>query len=426
MSDGQIDGKFVITNGGVTQGIAKELGLSSSDCKKLGSIWLEIINEFDNPDNMKVQNNNNVNPNSGNNYLVHQNAAVQFSKECWNKIVGLVNNALGKNIQTEDPLTEQPAAVNNTAATQAGGKIEGLTQEQAVRLKEHKQIVEKSVQLLKQNWEASGLGNHFKTAEDKALFLQCLDEVVYDAQKTGAGHAEKGIIHIETDNPECNDLARMTKLLIHEANHAFLQRKATQNNTLNFPTKAEEIECETLALTSTCRLIYSNPEEYEDYQIYGRYVSEYVDASIVQNTPEFENWLNGYQQLADNLSGDVTIRHSPYKSSNNGTVELKSGDVITIQGEKPKVIGASCFIEGRGDTAIAQMIMHHKDFSTPDAFGDLIFDALPATDEEFKQEYGEGFDINNFEKIPFTVSRKNPQTGETEVVYTGVTLRGKQ
>lgn len=36
MSDGQIDGKFVITNGGVTQGIAKELGLSSSDCKNSG------------------------------------------------------------------------------------------------------------------------------------------------------------------------------------------------------------------------------------------------------------------------------------------------------------------------------------------------------------------------------------------------------
>ncbi len=80
MGDGQIDGKFVITNGGITHGIAGELGLSSSDCKKLGSIWLEIIKEFDNPDNMKVQNNNNVNPNSNNNYMVHNNAVIQFSK----------------------------------------------------------------------------------------------------------------------------------------------------------------------------------------------------------------------------------------------------------------------------------------------------------------------------------------------------------
>ncbi len=426
MGDGQIDGKFVITNGGITHGIAEELGLSSSDCKKLGSIWLEIIKEFDNSDNMKVQNNNNVNPNSNNNYMVHQNAVVQFSKECWNKIVNLVNSTLDKNIQVEEPLTEQPpAAANSTTEIQAAGSVEELTQEQTARLEEHKQIVEKSIQLLKQNWELSDLGNHFKTEEDKALFLQCLDEVVYDARKTGAGHAEKGIIHIETDNPECNNLTQMTKLLIHEANHAFLQRKATQNRILNFPTKAEEIECETLALTSTCRLIYSNPAEYDDYRIYGRYVSEYVDASILHNTPEFKNWLNGYQQLADNLRGDVTIRHSPYKSNDNGTVELKSGDIITIQGETPRVIGSSCFIEGRSDTAIAQMIMHHKDFSTPDSFGDLIFDNLPATDEEFKQEYGESFDINNFEKVPFTVSRKNPQTGEAEVVYTGVTLRGK-
>ncbi len=425
MGDGQIDGRFVISNGGITQGIAKELNLTDAECKQLGSIWLKIIKEFDNPDNITVQNNHDTKPDSANNYLVHKNAVVSFSKECWSRIVGLINGALGKNIQVEEVITEQTTAAGTGVQTQSAGEIDGITQEQMARLEEHKQIVEKSVQLLKQNWEASGLGEHFKSEEDKAIFLQCLDEVAYDAQTSGAGHAEKGIIYIETDNSQCNDITKMTKLLIHEANHAFLQRKVMQNGTLNFPTKAEEIECETLALTSTCRLIYSNPEEYEDYKIYGRYISEYVDESIVQNNPEFTNWLNGYQQLADNLNGNITIRHSPYKSSDNGTVELKSGDIITIQGEQPRTIGASCFVEGRGDTAIAQMIMHHNDFSTPDLFGDLIFDTLPATDEEFRQEYGDNFDISNFEKVPFTVSRKNPQTGETEVVYTGVTLRGK-
>lgn len=81
--DGRIDGQFVIKQGGITQGIAKELGLSSAECKQIsGSIWTQVINEFNNEQNLSVSNNKNDTPNADNNFLVHENAVVTFSKDC--------------------------------------------------------------------------------------------------------------------------------------------------------------------------------------------------------------------------------------------------------------------------------------------------------------------------------------------------------
>ena len=103
MSDGKIDGKFVINQGGITQGIASELGLTGEECNKIGkSIWNQIIQEFDNPENMEVQNNNGQKANSSNNYLVHKDAVVSFSQACWQKIVGIINKALDKNIEIDE------------------------------------------------------------------------------------------------------------------------------------------------------------------------------------------------------------------------------------------------------------------------------------------------------------------------------------
>ena len=88
MSDGRIDGQFIIKKGGITQGIVQELGLSSDECKQIsGSIWSQVINEFNDEQNMNVKNNSGNTPNSINNYLVHENAIITFSKDCWNKIV---------------------------------------------------------------------------------------------------------------------------------------------------------------------------------------------------------------------------------------------------------------------------------------------------------------------------------------------------
>lgn len=109
--DGKIDGKFIIKQGGITQGIASELGLTSAECKQIsGSIWTQVINEFNNEQNMNVQNNRGAKPNADNNYTVHENAVITFSKECWSKIVGLINSALGKNIQVEE--AEETTSIN--------------------------------------------------------------------------------------------------------------------------------------------------------------------------------------------------------------------------------------------------------------------------------------------------------------------------
>ena len=123
------DGKFIIESGqGLTQGIQKELGLTDEQCKQLGSIWTQIINEFDNPENMKVTNNGSTAPNKSNNYLVCANAVVEFSANCWNKIVVWINNALKTNISTledaEDiPDEQQTAEEKEQICKQAYEKI---------------------------------------------------------------------------------------------------------------------------------------------------------------------------------------------------------------------------------------------------------------------------------------------------------------
>ena len=146
----------------------------------------------------------------------------------------------------------------------------------------------------------------------------------------------------------------MLKLLIHEANHAFLERKATQNGTLNYPTKAEETECETLALTATAKLVTASQQgnlksvdsqgnptnvKLDSYNIYDNPITYYTDSNKVNSTRGFQNWLQGYNKLADNLNGDITIQHHPTASvtAPNGTEELADNDCIVINGQSYKV-----------------------------------------------------------------------------------------
>ena len=123
MTDGRIDGHFRIDKGDITQGIQKELGLSSQECKQLGSVWTQIINEFDDSNNLQIANNKNETPNKSNNYEVHKDAIVQFSKDCWKRIVDLVNKTLHKNIQIEEvenieeTANTSPKNNNDTATT---------------------------------------------------------------------------------------------------------------------------------------------------------------------------------------------------------------------------------------------------------------------------------------------------------------------
>lgn len=446
MVDGRIDGKFVIQKGnGITQGIANELGLSKQECKQIsGSIWTQVIQEFNDSNNMQVQNNNGTQPNADNNFMVHENAVVTFSKECWNKIVSLINSALGKNIQTDEP--EDIKNSQNVSNVQTANQITELTPQQLQRKNEHEAVVKESVELLKSNWDATGLGEHFNTPEDKALFLQCLDEIEYDATAEGAGHAENGIVHIETNNERLKSKSEMTKLLIHEANHAFLERKATQNGTLNYPTKAEEIECETLGLTVTAKLV--NSGKLGSFEEYGHPIGYYDTAEKVHNTSGFQDWLKGYNKLADNLNGDITIqRHPESKTIPEGTMRLgdddsiiingqnyiintdgklqkgagagakiqvnsdeiimyrgtlyklsaqnlslervkdksipiNGGDTLSIEGFPSINIGIDAMLEGVENTCITQLIVHNQDFSEPKLLGDIIFDDMQPTARE--------------------------------------------
>lgn len=97
--DGRIDGQFTIKQGGITQGIAKELGLSSAECKQMGSIWNQVLAELNNSDNYIIENNGKNNQN--NSLTVQAGAIVKFTKDCWQKIVDIVNNALNKNLTTK-------------------------------------------------------------------------------------------------------------------------------------------------------------------------------------------------------------------------------------------------------------------------------------------------------------------------------------
>lgn len=450
---------------GVTQAIADNLGLSKSDCRKINlSIWQEVMTLVDRNNSQALKNNqpptftgtNDVHK-IGNkssyhtNFVVHEGQQMQIDDTIWGKIKHLLTSKSLQNTKSESsnstapktspipsPAAKSTAGVSVSSGTTAADETHAVANTSTVKSENpnltleqnealHKEVVDKSVKFIEENFSGSPLEKHFSSEEDRALFLQCLHEVKYNKEATGAGHAEKGVIYIETNNAQVNSDSEMTKLLIHEANHAFLQKKAIANSTLNFPTKAEEIECETLALTAMSHFVKNCG--MEDYKIYGRNISDFTDKSTVQNDREFKNWLNGYQQLADNLQGDITIMHSPYRNiGNSAQIHIKSGDIVRVSGQEPFEIGKTAFLEGVDDTSVAQLIMHRKDFSDPDcslAPGKIVFDALGATSAELASAIDENFDKNDFDLILVTIERINPKTGQLEIVYTAKAYKHK-
>lgn len=127
ISDGNNDGKFKIQRGqGISQAIASELGLNAQQCKKLGSIWSEIFKEVDkqNEQTQIYSGGNDLHGPTNQNYVVHTNQVIEFSKEIWNKIVQLVNAKLGTNIQATEGGGATDAATETPDGTPAasGGK----------------------------------------------------------------------------------------------------------------------------------------------------------------------------------------------------------------------------------------------------------------------------------------------------------------
>ena len=104
MPDGRIDGHFIV-NTNLATSIRNELGLSEAECKQMGSIWDQVLNEANNSSNYEVANKNQK-QNQQNNLTVQVGTVIKFTKECWTRIVDMVNNALksfsDKQIQAEE------------------------------------------------------------------------------------------------------------------------------------------------------------------------------------------------------------------------------------------------------------------------------------------------------------------------------------
>ena len=241
MTDGRIDGHFRIDKGGITQGIQKELGLSNQECKQLGSVWTQIINEFDDSNNLQVANNKNETPNKSNNYEVHKDAIVQFSKDCWNRIVDLVNKTLHKNIQAEEVKN-----VEETANTSPKNNNDSATT--------NKQNIENAYNELK---SMTGLFvQKYKLDENK--FTKSLEQ------------ARQGTLN-SLPNDICNSADFAMSMLMEVFNELMPNNKkeAVKNALIEVAQHYKDIEGANIAKVS-CKDIIENPEKIDE--LTNRYV----------------------------------------------------------------------------------------------------------------------------------------------------------
>lgn len=241
MTDGRIDGHFRIDKGGITQGIQKELGLSSQECKQLGSVWTQIINEFDDSNNLQVANNKNETPNKSNNYEVHKDAIVQFSKDCWKRIVDLVNKTLHKNIQAEEVEN-----VEDTSNTSLKNNNDSATT--------NKQNIENAYNELK---SMTGLFvQKYKLDENK--FTKSLEQ------------ARQGTLNSLPENI-CNSADFAMSMLMEVFNELMPNNKkeAVKNALIEVAQHYKDIEGANIAKIS-CKDIIENPEKIDE--LTNRYV----------------------------------------------------------------------------------------------------------------------------------------------------------
>ena len=111
IGDGVNDGRFTIKNGGLSQAIRDELGLTQADCKKLKlSVWNQIFAEVKADNETQggkiYSGGSDLTGAVNKNFIVQKDQVIEFSKTTWDNIVRIVNNALGKEIKT--PTTEAP------------------------------------------------------------------------------------------------------------------------------------------------------------------------------------------------------------------------------------------------------------------------------------------------------------------------------
>ena len=125
--DGMLDGRITIKKGeGISQAIAAELGLNENDCKKLGSIWNDIINIAKSEGSFK---------DSGKKYtegmVLQEGDFFEFNPEIFNDIIEKVNNGTGKSIEK---IPTKPEEIPETEIPEEGtDKKTGDTEEEVTQ-----------------------------------------------------------------------------------------------------------------------------------------------------------------------------------------------------------------------------------------------------------------------------------------------------
>lgn len=120
--DGMLDGRFEIKRGqGLSQAIAGELGLNENDCKKLGSVWNEIV-QMATEENAFTEDSKKYTEGS----ILQEGDAFEFTKESFNKIIKLINNNLDKNIEElpVDSSESSPTAEDTDETNTAKGDVD--------------------------------------------------------------------------------------------------------------------------------------------------------------------------------------------------------------------------------------------------------------------------------------------------------------
>lgn len=371
--DGRIDGKFIIKKGGITQGIAKELGLTSAECKQIsGSIWTQVINEFNNEQNMNVQNNRGETPNASNSYVVHENAVITFSKECWSKIVGLINSALGKNIQVEE--AEDTTGAATAQATQTTTVQEVQTNSKVEPPPELKAGIDNAVTLIKSelnNLSEQELKTLNISAEKRDRLLRYIDNISYD-DFDGSAYSTGSSIVLSTKYQEVDNVGSLIAILMHEANHCdetYLSQhpEYSDNNNYRFRDEnsnpqnnrvcnsiEEEKSCETLGMLTVALL--AKKGAIGDYSRYNNHsVKDYIDSkgnptNLLKD--DINQWVKVYSNLPTDLNGNLTVLHTNElnddsinltQEEKNQSIQIKSGDIVRV-GNKEYTIGAGKFI----------------------------------------------------------------------------------
>lgn len=113
-------------------------------------------------------------------------------------------------------------------------------------------------------------------------------------------------------------------------------------------------------------------------------VTQYLDnPELLQQ--HLNEWLDSsYSNLADNLTGDITIQHSGNTNANN-KIEIKSGDVVKIGNIEYTIGQDGNLLEGRGRTPIMQFINAKTNPPASLIDGNIIFDDIIPTSEEKQQ-----------------------------------------